>query len=174
MVWRSPQPHLANKMVFLHEYHPWRGGHNPRFDENSERILKLKESNEAAVIYYVVQLERMLLPDIAVAVVPGHQPGSKPSGVVLVAQALARTQRIDATACLVRHTPVAKLSRGGNRSLDTHRNSIRVDRPEIVRDRDVVLLDDVLTTGNSLVACAELLRGAGARSVQAIALARTV
>jgi len=42
-----------------------------------------------------------------------------------------------------------------------------------LRGRDVLLVDDVVTTGATLEACAEALRKAGARSVIGFALART-
>jgi ComF family protein len=44
---------------------------------------------------------------------------------------------------------------------------------DLVRDRDVVLLDDVVTTGATMAACADALAQAGARRIIGIALART-
>ncbi len=46
-------------------------------------------------------------------------------------------------------------------------------RPELVRGRVVLLVDDVLTTGASLREAASALLGAGAQAVDAIVLART-
>ena len=46
--------------------------------------------------------------------------------------------------------------------------------PALIRDRTVVLIDDVITTGATFGACAEVLRSAGATSVAALTVARDV
>jgi ComF family protein len=47
-----------------------------------------------------------------------------------------------------------------------------VARPEVVRKRTVVVVDDVMTTGMTLSACAAALKRAGASRVMALSLAR--
>jgi ComF family protein len=52
------------------------------------------------------------------------------------------------------------------------RGVFAVRLPELVRDRAIVLVDDVMTTGATLSACASVLKRAGAREVLGVTLAR--
>jgi ComF family protein len=52
------------------------------------------------------------------------------------------------------------------------RGAFSVRRPERIRGRPVLLVDDVRTTGATLAACAECLVGAGAGSVRSAVVAR--
>lgn len=54
------------------------------------------------------------------------------------------------------------------------RAAFRVAHPDRVRGRDVVLVDDVLTTGATAEACTRMLLRAGAKSVRVLTWARVV
>src|SRR5207248_321232 len=99
--------------------------------------------------------------------VPGHDPAKIGKGLKTLSAELAKNgDRIDGSDCLVRFKKIDKLAHGGDRSKDVHLNSVRVENSDLIKDRHVLLLDDVTKTGNSLTACSELLMAAGARSVE--------
>ena len=78
-----------------------------------------------------------------------------------------------AKACLRRKRatpPQTGLSVAARR--ENLRGAFEVIKPEEVRGRQVVLVDDVMTTGATLSACARALKRAGAVRVMGLALAR--
>ena len=181
MVFREAQPQLVDKVAHLGKYHPYRiwdsGGEkvkNPNFDAYSGFMLDIKENKTGVVERFRDYLEKLLAPDIAIAVVPSHDPAKTTSGIRTLAAKIAANDRIDATTCLVRTKLIEKLATGGNRSAQVHLDSIEVRNDHLFNGRHVLLLDDIMTTGNSLAACRQLLQGAGAASVQQMALAKTV
>lgn len=171
MIMSSPRP-FSFAPSFLHPYHPYRSGN---FDDASGRILNFKEGKPAAFRYYLDSMDVQLPDDATLCAVPSHAPGNH-GEVRALAQALAarKDQRTDATSCLVRHSKIHKLSSGGRRDIDVHLNSIRVENVDLIRGREVTLIDDVTTTGNSFAACRQLLLNAGAQSVHCVALAKTM
>jgi ComF family protein len=73
----------------------------------------------------------------------------------------------------VRNTPSSRGMSRSRRAANV-RGVFRVARPAAVKGRDVVLVDDVLTTGATVGACARLLLRAGARRVDVLTWARVV
>jgi predicted amidophosphoribosyltransferase len=158
------------------DYKPWNvhkadGGTRSDFPEHSARILDLKEGKPAAVSHFTEMIERELPDNVAIVTVPSHDPTKTGGGLKLLAAALAKQgNRVDASGWTKK---INKLAHGGDRSKEVHLNSISAAKAELVKGRDVVLLDDVTKTGNSLAACKALLLKAGARSVLCAAIGKT-
>lgn len=60
----------------------------------------------------------------------------------------------------------------GHARIRNVKDAFRVRRPERIKGRRIVLIDDVMTTGSTLKECALALKKAGARSVDTLTLAR--
>jgi hypothetical protein len=119
-------------------------------------------------------LDAILEPDVALAVVPTHTAYQAFWPMRTLARRLAEHGRVDATSCLVRHTTIRRITFGGPSTRALHRQTIRVEHPQLIQDRRVLLLDDIARSGASLTACRELLYEAGAALVQAMALGRVI
>jgi predicted amidophosphoribosyltransferase len=155
-------------------YHPYHGGRNELFDGFSSKILELKENNILAVNHFFNLLKNYFDEDYTITVVPSHDPLKTTSGLKTLAQKLATFNNwTDATSCLIRTKKIGKLAHGGNRSIDVHLNSIRVNNANLIRGKNVLVLDDVTTSGNSLLACKKLLKEASALNIRTFAIAKT-
>jgi predicted amidophosphoribosyltransferase len=85
-----------------------------------------------------------------------------------IAASLARRTELPLSACLIR--------RGGGRQVGKRRAE-RIGHPPLIQargqvPRSVLLIDDVLTTGATLSACARALRSSGAIRIAAITFTR--
>lgn len=93
---------------------------------------------------------------------------------MLLAQALdARRTRADLLLRIRETTPQSDLSRAERLRNLRGALALEPNQAESVRDRHVVLVDDVMTSGASLHAAARVLREAGARRIAALVVART-
>lgn len=136
-------------------------------------ILALNQGRKWAKTRIAERLLPMLKEDIAIVVVPSHSPFITEPPIRLLAKELSSTgNRIDATSCLVRHTKINRIVYGGDSNRELHFATIRLENPEQIKAKHVLLLDDIARTGQSLIACREMLLAMGANSVQAAALGR--
>lgn len=84
------------------------------------------------------------------------------TGKILDAHSLVRT----------RHTPMhrAAMDRKG-RELSV-RNAFKVVRPKLIAGKNILLVDDILTTGSTASFCAKALKKSGASRINVLTLAR--
>jgi predicted amidophosphoribosyltransferase len=172
------KPELHDGIYHIGLYYPISMGNSPdQSPQNlTRRILSLKRGYEIDYFAYVLESEYLNLKSPTyIAVIPSHDPNKQESGITQVARKLARNRNIsNITDCLQRTVNRGKLSSGKNRSLKINIDSLKVTAPERIENKNILLLDDVTTTGNSLRAGAILLNESGASSVVLLALARTV
>jgi phosphoribosylpyrophosphate synthetase len=140
---------------------------------HTRAIDALNRGRKWALKQFTEELDRLLAENIAIVVVPGHTPfGDDPPLRELGRALCEESGRIDATGCLVRTQKIRRISYGGPSYRALHRDTIEVRHPELLVNRPVLLLDDIVRTGASLRACRELLYENEATKVQALALGR--
>ncbi|MGD8836184.1 MAG: ComF family protein [Desulfobacteraceae bacterium] len=72
-----------------------------------------------------------------------------------------------------RHTP-PQTGLGKKRRVSNLKNAFSVNNPKQVRNKRILLIDDVLTTGSTVDACSKVLKSAGAASIDVLTVARAV
>lgn len=165
---------LYQEIHYYDYYHPYRGGSNPNFNDFSSKTLALKDKKESAINYFFQFLDPIIEKNYIITVVPSSDPENLYTGIRKLAILLSNNGRIDGTSCLRRHTKVEKKSYGGSRNIDVDLNSIEVINKHLIIGNNILLLDDVTTTGNSLLACQTLLIKFGASGVVKLALGKTI
>lgn len=154
----------------LGAYHPKSSG---KHDQYSRMILDFKKGRPDSVRHFEEQL-RAEIPDFCTLVVfPGHDPAHPVCPLHGVVERICcdnPTLR-DASRSL-RRTHYRQKSAYGNH-FESHLHTLGVFQKERIVSQNVLLLDDVSTTGNSIAAGRQLLLEAGASSVSALTLAKT-
>lgn len=165
---------------YLCEYFP---KNKSFYEERTQRfLLGFKNGYEDQVNMVFNQLYPQLGDEFAIAVIPSSDRNNNYrsachslAGKILDKALEDKKYIVDATMCLYRHTtiPSAHSSRGP-RSKQVHLDSIRVNHLKLVEGLDVLVLDDITTSGSSFEAAYDLLKAAGAKKVISFAVGRTV
>ena len=192
---------LGNKIFIFGTYQSHKE-RNPYFDDFSERILDIKGFSEddfdidsekflEIIGLFLTKFEFVLnlSTEYTICVIPSHKEGLQDSGIRILGDCLADASLIsdyfmcpedidssliiDGTSVLVRTNTIEKKTKGGRRDFDYEKASLSVQNTDLIKDKQVLLLDDVTTTGTSLKAGKQVLLEAGAKTVVPFALGET-
>jgi competence protein ComFC len=90
----------------------------------------------------------------------------------LLARELARQTRLPYRDCLARQGQLHQHGLTRRQRLSQLNGAFRVTRPQIIKKGNIILVDDVVTTGATLEAAASVLKAAGARQIDAVIFAQ--
>lgn len=90
----------------------------------------------------------------------------------LLAREIARKTRFPYLDCLARQGQTHQHGANRHDRLQQLENSFRLKSPKLIRAKRILLVDDVVTTGATLEAAAQIVMQAGAKQVEALAFAR--
>ncbi len=129
-------------------------------------------------LYFKEWTKQQKAKDPLIVPVPLHRKKLKERGYN---QSLLLARKV--ASCSGLHLNYKSLAREKNTTTQTglkkeeRRRNVKgafsLKKPEAVRDRNIILVDDVFTTGQTLNECTKTLKRAGAASVSCITLART-
>lgn len=151
-------------------------------------VLSLKQSHDSRLFEFVagelstpiVKLNNFDRGNCLITYVPRSPEKLKETGVdqsEKLAKAVSEKLGVP-FACTLKHINTTHLQKELD-SAGRIENSLRAFRPlshteSSVTGKDIILIDDVITTGASVFACACLLTGCGAASVSAASVCRTI
>ena len=157
---------VQNRLIYLIK----RKNHDRAYDFLAERLSKMAED--------VIQKENLAHEDVIVTYLPRTRRAHLQNGIDQAAELAYRV----AENCKLEMKPLLCRSRGGAEQkkltpverIRNARGSIDLKKNADCHDKIVLLVDDIVTTGNGMARCTKLLRSAGCRGVWALAVASDV
>jgi ComF family protein len=131
---------------------------------------------QAAAGALVSAIPALNSPDLSIIPVPTATSRVRRRGydqAALLASALARRERLAYLPCLRRLGQTHQVGADRRARLEQLQGAFVVARPDRIRGKSVLLVDDVITTGSTFETAARALYAAGAAQVSALAFARS-
>lgn len=164
------------------------------YQHKKEKILDFKNGDKDAEKFFfekllnIFNIDKMVNDDYSYIIcsVPGHKSTKKESRFNNIIEKLIEKIQssnnikkqifFNCDSCLYRFKTIPKLSISNNKSSrakKVHEDSIKIRNEDKIQNKCAILIDDVVTTGNSMEVCADLLLKSGALSVLCIGFMKT-
>ena len=163
------------EIASIHKYFPKKDFRSD-LDTHSAGILEFKNGNQEWVERYTAELDAIIAANTVICCAPSHDRGRWGPSLVRAIEILGSTQGRQAMPELLFRNKFTRRRSEPNsdRSKDLNRETIEVRQAASIKNKPVIVIDDVTTTGSTLAVCAEKIWYAGCNCVGAIAIARTV
>ena len=157
---------VQNRLIYLIK----RKNHDRAYGFLALRLSKMVE--------HIIEKENLAREDVIVTYLPRTRRAHLQNGIDQAAELARRVAKI----CSLQMKPLLCRSRGGEEQkkltpverIRNARGSIDLRKDADPRDKAVLLIDDIVTTGNGMARCTKLLRRAKCRAVYPIAVASDV
>ncbi len=157
---------VQNRLIYLIK----RKNHDRAYSFLAERLSKLAEN--------VIQKEGWSREDVIVTFLPRTRRAHLQNGIDQAAELALRVAEI----CSLEMRPLLCRTRGGEEQkkltpverIHNVRTSIDLKKGADCCDKCVIIVDDIVTTGNGMARCTKLLRRAGSRAVWALTVTSDV
>lgn len=167
-------------IVYLCEYIPYNRDPENTDKRSMDFVLSFKKKEDVAISLACDMIVPNLGKDFAIAVVPSSKVENNYNSAShqlasIILEKLPKSNITDASRCLYRHTDMpAQHQQSGKRDPSILLQTLEVHNPENVRGKDVLVLDDLTTSGNSINTASYLLKQAGAQRVVGLVIGKTV
>ncbi|MDF2503055.1 phosphoribosyltransferase [Clostridium sp.] len=129
------------------------------------------EISDANARMFAEIIDPILHENITICSVPSHNPQNTVTGINRLIHYLCKdNKRVDGTSVLYRNMLIDKISMGGKSTKEIHNKTISTKNCELIKEKEVLLIDDIALTCNSISVCKEKLLSYGAKRVICIVL----
>jgi adenine/guanine phosphoribosyltransferase-like PRPP-binding protein len=159
-----------NSIHSITDYYPLRNKNH-----ETHNIIKIKRKDKKICRHYANEIDRFIL-DYALEkhellVAPSSTQGIPENGMSIIAEYLSYKYNVS-WGLLERSFTVPPSHLSNDRSIEKHLDSIQVNETDL-KGRKFLVIDDVTTTGNTLLAIQNLLYDHGAYNVMLLAIGKT-
>jgi len=163
-------------IYYIRDYFPTKRISSQIQQIEHDKIIRIKRDKRYALETQYELLIRNFKKDadITLCVIPSHNKGLQETSMRYLAKKLSKKNITNGTSCLLRAKTIPEKHLTNNRDINQEKSSLKVQYPSLIKNKIIVVLDDIVTTGTSMLAAKELLEEAGAKRVYGLAIAKTV
>ena len=167
---------------YLHDYYP---KSSDQQDDVSRQILDFKRGDREALKQFTLEMQFAMesefaenldiLKNTVICVIPSHEAGKYGDNLLRMASHLAKFYSMkDGSRMVERTLTHEKLATGGTRNVIHQMETMRLRFDYEIAGKNIIILDDIATTGNSMEAVRRLFRPYKVGIIYAIAIGKTI